>query len=67
MSAPVISTTGSFMSVLLELDLMVKLNELIATAAPIANVMIHGILEIEDVPFLQRLLKCRLGTGVLTI
>jgi hypothetical protein len=55
------------MSVLLELDLIVKLNELIATAAPIANVMIHGILEIEDVPFLQRLLKCRLGTGVLTI
>jgi hypothetical protein len=35
-SAPVINTTGSFMSVLLELDLMVKLNKLIATAAPIA-------------------------------
>ena len=29
--------------------------------------MIHGILEIEGVPFLQRLLKCRLGTGVLGI
>ena len=29
--------------------------------------MIHGILAIEGVPFLQRLLKCRLGTGVLTI
>jgi hypothetical protein len=35
-SAPVINTTGSFMRVLLELDLMVKLNTLIATAAPIA-------------------------------
>jgi hypothetical protein len=29
--------------------------------------MIHGILEIEGVPFLQRLLKYRLGTGVLGI
>jgi hypothetical protein len=36
-SAPVINTTGSFMSVLLELDLLVKLNELIATATPIAK------------------------------
>jgi hypothetical protein len=35
-SAPVITTTGSFMGVLLELDLLVKLNKLIATAAPIA-------------------------------
>jgi len=29
--------------------------------------MIHGILEIEDVPFLQRLLKYRLGTRALSI
>jgi hypothetical protein len=29
--------------------------------------MIHGILVIEGVPFLQRLLKCRLGTRALTI
>ena len=29
--------------------------------------MIHGILEIEGVPFLRRLLNCRLGTGVLGI
>jgi hypothetical protein len=31
-----ITTTGSFMGVLLELDSLVKLNKLIATAAPIA-------------------------------
>jgi hypothetical protein len=35
-SAPVINTTGSFMGVLLELDLLVKLSKLIATAAPSA-------------------------------
>src|SRR6267142_6656692 len=29
--------------------------------------MIRGILEIEGVPFLQRLLKCRLGARALTI
>jgi len=28
--------------------------------------MIHGILEMEGVPFLQRLPKCRLGTRALT-
>ena len=55
------------MSVLRELDLMVKLTKLIATASPNCNVMIHGILEVEGVPFLQRLLKCRLGTRALTI
>jgi len=55
------------MSVLLEPDLMVELNKLIATASPIADVMIHGILEIQGVPFLQRLLKSRLGTRALTI
>jgi hypothetical protein len=32
----VINTTGSFMSVLLDPDLTVKLNMLFATAAPIA-------------------------------
>ena len=29
--------------------------------------MIHGILEIEGVPFPQRLLNCRLGPGLLGI
>jgi hypothetical protein len=50
------------MSVLLEPDLMVKLKKADCNGGANCNFMIYGILAIEGVPFLQRLLKYRLGT-----
>jgi len=50
------------MRVLLEPDLLVQAEEADCNGGANRNVMIHGILAIEGVPFLQRLLKCRLGT-----